>query len=72
MVDLNQVIRDAEGLLRSAVGEHIEFRTKLAAGALRVRMDTTRLEQVLLNLSVNARDAMPDGGALLIETSQRG
>ena len=71
VVDLNQVIRDAEGLLRSAVGEHIEFRTKLAAGALRVRMDTTRLEQVLLNLSVNARDAMPDGGALLIETSQR-
>jgi signal transduction histidine kinase len=70
-VDLNQVIRDTEGLLRSAVGEHIEFRTKLAAGALWVRMDTTRLEQVLLNLSVNARDAMPDGGALLIETSQR-
>jgi signal transduction histidine kinase len=71
MVDLNQVIRDNEGLLRSAVGENIEFRTKLAAGALQVRMDTTRLEQVLLNLSVNARDAMPDGGALLLETSQR-
>jgi signal transduction histidine kinase/CheY-like chemotaxis protein len=71
MVDLNQVITDAEGLLRSTVGEHIEFRIKLGARAMQVRMDTTRLEQVLLNLSINARDAMPDGGTLLIETSQR-
>jgi signal transduction histidine kinase/CheY-like chemotaxis protein len=71
VVDLNGVIGDTEGLLRSAVGEQIEFHTRLAAGALWVRMDTTRLEQVLLNLSVNARDAMPEGGTLLIETSQR-
>ena len=71
VIDVNRVIGDTEGLLRSAVGEHIEFRTTLAAGVPRVRMDTSHLEQVLLNLSVNARDAMPDGGSLLIETSQR-
>jgi two-component system, cell cycle sensor histidine kinase and response regulator CckA len=71
VIDVNQVIGDTEGLLRSAVGEHIEFRTTLAAGVPRVRMDTSHLEQVLLNLSVNARDAMPDGGSLIIESSRR-
>jgi signal transduction histidine kinase/ActR/RegA family two-component response regulator len=71
VVDVNQVVSDTERLLRSAVGEHIEFRTKLAPGALRAQMDTSHIQQVLLNLSVNARDAMPGGGSLLIETSQR-
>ena len=70
VVDINKVIADSERLLRSAVGEHIEFRAKLAASAPQVRMDTSHLEQVLLNLSVNARDAMPDGGSLLIETTE--
>jgi signal transduction histidine kinase/ActR/RegA family two-component response regulator len=70
VVDVNQVIGDNDQLLRSAVGEHIAICTKLAAGAHRVRMDTSHLEQVLLNLSVNARDAMPDGGSLLIQTSE--
>jgi signal transduction histidine kinase len=71
VVDLNQVIGDTEGLLRSAVGEHIELRTRLAADCPRVRVDAGHIEQVILNLSVNARDAMPRGGCLLIETSQR-
>jgi hypothetical protein len=70
VVDINKVIADSERLLRSAVGEHIEFRAELAASAPQVRMDTSHLEQVLLNLSVNARDAMPDGGSLLIATAQ--
>ena len=70
VVDINKVIADSERLLRSAVGEHIEFRAELAASAPQVRIDTSHLEQVLLNLSVNARDAMPDGGSLLIETAQ--
>ena len=64
------MVRDTERLLRSAVGEHIEFGMRLSAGAHRVRIDTSHLEQVLLNLSVNARDAMPEGGSLLIETSE--
>jgi signal transduction histidine kinase len=71
VVDLNQVIGDTEGLLRSAVGEHIELRTRLAGECPRVRVDAGHIEQVILNLSVNARDAMPRGGCLLIETSQR-
>jgi two-component system, cell cycle sensor histidine kinase and response regulator CckA len=70
VVDINSVIRDTERLLRSAVGEHIEFGMRLSGAAHRVRIDTSHLEQVLLNLSVNARDAMPEGGSLLIETSQ--
>jgi len=71
VVDLNQVIGDTEGLLRSAVGEHIELQTRLAEECPRVRVDAGHVEQVLLNLSVNARDAMPRGGCLLIETSRR-
>jgi signal transduction histidine kinase len=71
VVDINCVIRDTERLLRSAVGEHIEFQMRLSAEGHRVRIDTSHLEQVLLNLSVNARDAMPEGGPLLIETSER-
>jgi len=70
VVDINRVIRDAERLLRSAVGEHIEFGMRLSDGAHRVRIDTSHLEQVVLNLTVNARDAMPEGGSLLIETSE--
>jgi two-component system, cell cycle sensor histidine kinase and response regulator CckA len=71
VVDLNQVICDTEALLRSAVGEHIEVRTRLAGECTRVRVDAGHIEQVILNLSVNARDAMPRGGCLLIETSQQ-
>jgi signal transduction histidine kinase len=71
VVDLNQVIGETEGLLRSAVGEHIELRTRLSGECPRVRVDAGHIEQVILNLSVNARDAMPRGGCLLIETSQR-
>jgi two-component system, cell cycle sensor histidine kinase and response regulator CckA len=71
VVDLNQVICDSEALLRSAVGEHIEVRTRLAEECPRVRVDAGHIEQVILNLSVNARDAMPRGGCLLIETSRR-
>ena len=71
VVDINDVVRDTESLLRTAVGEHIELRTSLAADLPVTRVDTSRIEQVLLNLSVNARDAMPDGGALLIATSEQ-
>jgi signal transduction histidine kinase len=69
VVDINQVVADTEGLLRTAVGEHIELRTSLEADMSRVRIDTSRIEQVLLNLSLNARDAMSGGGVLRITTS---
>ena len=71
VVDINQVIADTRDLLHSALGQHIELTTKLVPGVHRIRLDKGHIEQILLNLSVNARDVMPDGGSLLIETSQR-
>src|SRR6202049_2585479 len=69
LVDINRVVTDTESLLRTAIGEHIELRTSLKAKTSTVRVDTSRIEQVLLNLSLNARDAMPRGGVLLISTA---
>jgi two-component system cell cycle sensor histidine kinase/response regulator CckA len=68
VLDPNAVIDDVERLLRRLIGEQIELRIErdIAAGA--VKADPNQLEQVLLNLAVNARDAMPGGGVLSIET----
>jgi len=68
-LDLNLVVSDAEMMLRRLIGEDIEFATRLSLDLWAVRADPSQLEQVLLNLSVNARDAMPTGGRLTIETS---
>jgi PAS domain S-box-containing protein len=68
ILDLNQVVEDLSGMLRRIIGEHIEFSTDLAQDPGRVRLDPSQLEQVLLNLVVNARDAMPEGGSLQIKT----
>jgi two-component system, cell cycle sensor histidine kinase and response regulator CckA len=67
-LDLNQVVRDIEAMLRRLIGEHITITTELAADLHAVMADATQLEQVLMNLAVNARDAMPHGGALTIRT----
>ena len=67
-LDLNEVIANVEELLRRAIGEHIELATSLADGLWPVLADAGKLEQVLVNLAVNARDAMPDGGTLTIST----
>jgi PAS domain S-box-containing protein len=69
VLDLNQVVRDVEQLLRRTIGEHVLFHTALAAGLWRVFADPGQLDQVLINLAVNARDAMPTGGRLVIETA---
>lgn len=63
------VVRDVERLLRRVIGEHIELVTSIAPDAGRVKADPGQLTQVLLNLAVNARDAMPEGGTLRIETA---
>jgi PAS domain S-box-containing protein len=68
-VDLNEVVRDVERLLRRTLGEHIELVVNLRRDVPAVLADPGQVEQVLVNLAVNARDAMPDGGRLVIETS---
>jgi PAS domain S-box-containing protein len=67
--DLNDVVRDVERLLRRTLGEHVELVVDLDRDVPPVLADPGRVEQVLVNLAVNARDAMPDGGRLVIETS---
>ena len=68
-VDLNEVARQADGLLSRTLGEQVERRLELAAEPCVVEGDPAQLEQVVLNLAVNARDAMPTGGTLLVETA---
>ena len=68
-INLNFLISELEKMLRRLIGEHIEMRTNLSSDLGIIMADTGQIEQVILNLSVNARDAMPDGGCLTIETS---
>ncbi len=68
-VDLNTVIRRVENLLIRLIGEDVELKTKLLATELQVLADSVQIEQILMNLATNARDAMPDGGLITIETS---
>lgn len=69
-VDINDLIVDVDKLLRRLIGEDIELRTRMTDHALRVMADKGQIEQVLLNLATNARDAMPNGGLLTIETEE--
>jgi two-component system cell cycle sensor histidine kinase/response regulator CckA len=69
ILDVNGVILDLERMLRGLMGDDIEFQLALDPGAARVKADPTQLQQVLVNLAVNARDAMESGGRLRISTS---
>jgi two-component system cell cycle sensor histidine kinase/response regulator CckA len=68
IVDLNQIVASTASLLRRLLGEQITVHTRLAPDPVRVRADRGQLEQVVMNLAVNARDAMPNGGTLTIST----
>jgi len=68
-IDLNQTVIETVSLLEKVIGSNIEIKANLAPNLAVVRADPTQVEQVLMNLCINARDAMPDGGSMLIETS---
>jgi PAS domain S-box-containing protein len=69
VVDVNLVIGDMERLLRPLIGENIELITHLSPDGLHIRADAGQLEQVIMNLVVNAKDAMPEGGKLSLQSA---
>ncbi len=69
IVDVNGLVSGMEKMLRRLIGEHVEVATALDPALSAVKGDPGQLEQVLLNLAINARDAMPEGGRLTIETT---
>ena len=70
-LNLNQLIGNIDALLRRVIGEHLAIDLGLAPGLWPVRADAAQCEQVLMNLVVNARDAMPNGGCIAIATANR-
>src|SRR3989449_8644868 len=69
VLDVNAVVADMEKMLRRVIGEDIDFVTVLRHGVGRVKADPGQLEQVIINLAVNSRDAMPQGGRATLETT---
>ena len=68
-LDLNEVVANTSKMLQRLIGEHIGLETHFAPGGAPVMADRTMMEQILINLAVNSRDAMPKGGRLLIQTA---
>ena len=69
ILDLNDLVSGVQNMLQRLIGENIELRAALAPSLGRVLADPTQIEQVIMNLAINARDAMPQGGKLAIETA---
>lgn len=69
ILDLSDIISDLSPMLERVIGEEIELKTELADDLWPVKADLSQMDQVIINLAVNARDAMPDGGTLAFETA---
>jgi PAS domain S-box-containing protein len=69
--DLNEVVKELAGMLERTIGEHIDLDVKLSPRPCFIQSDISQLEQVVMNLVINAREAMPAGGKILIETGSR-
>jgi PAS domain S-box-containing protein len=69
VLDLNEVVEECEKMLRRLLGDDIELITRFARNLSKVRVDPGQVDQVVMNLAINARDAMPSGGKLTIETA---
>jgi signal transduction histidine kinase len=70
VIEVNKLVTETAGLLQRLIGPRIKLETELVSDAGRVRANPSQLQQVLMNLAANARDAMPSGGRLTIHTSQ--
>jgi two-component system cell cycle sensor histidine kinase/response regulator CckA len=70
VLDLNHIVSNMDKMLRRLIGEDIELKTVLGPGIGKVKADPGQIEQVVVNLALNARDAMPKGGKLTIETAR--
>jgi PAS domain S-box-containing protein len=68
IVDVNAIVRDTQKMLCRLIGEHIELVTQLDGAISKVKVDQAQLQQAIVNMVVNARDAMPNGGQLKIQT----
>jgi PAS domain S-box-containing protein len=71
VINLNEVVGEMNGLLRRVIGEDVELATELDPKLWKVKADPNQIEQALMNMAVNSRDAMPGGGKLTISTSNR-
>ena len=69
LLDLNEVIRDLQSLLDHLVGKQVQLSTNIGSGICQIKADLTQIEEILVNLVLNAHDAMPNGGNLIISTS---
>jgi signal transduction histidine kinase len=70
-LNLNKIVNESRGILQRLLGTRVQLETVLASSVGDVWADAGQLQQILVNLGVNARDAMPDGGRLTIETSEK-
>ncbi|MCG8556482.1 MAG: response regulator [Proteobacteria bacterium] len=69
VMDLNETLGDVDRMLRRLIGEDVDLKTKCGEKLGSVKADQSQIEQILMNLAVNARDAMPEGGKLAVETA---